>query len=344
MTSGAGRAPPTSFSYSPSYFNPVPPRRSSYASVLSGNVNTTIHTNNHADIDDDNNSSSSSSSSSLITPHSRPTPLTFSYAPPPPPRVRIGLDATGMQMNSNYRSSATATASTAGSSSHHLPSYSRKFAGLAQYDDFFNANNLSITTSSATLLPVDSEDNNILTPSYLRNSRYISRLEAAHKAKLIAKRNAAASSSSPSSFSPNPPFSPFSTSYSTSHHHHRIAPSHRGMTYDIIEKAPPGGNGDDNVSHDVGPLPLPSCWSNSERHHGLEFSNGGLEAWYMGPVNKSDQEAASVRADHPMPPQCGLYYFEITILAKPKDGYVLFFFFFFFGGIFIEFQLTRDPE
>lgn len=39
-----------------------------------------------------------------------------------------------------------------------------------------------------------------------------------------------------------------------------------------------------------------------------------------GPAKMSEQEAAAVRADSPMPPQCGLFYFEITVIAKGKEG------------------------
>lgn len=110
-----------------------------------------------------------------------------------------------------------------------------------------------------------------------------------------------------------------------------MAPSHRGMTYDIIERPPFFDDDDDDddndndndmrrPDHDT-PMPLPSRWSDSERHLGLDLSNGGLETRYMGPGSKNDQEAASIRADHPMPPQCGIYYFEITVLSKPKEGY-----------------------
>jgi hypothetical protein len=87
------------------------------------------------------------------------------------------------------------------------------------------------------------------------------------------------------------------------------------MTYDIIEREPPSD--DDNV------MPLPSRWSNSDKYSALELTNGGLELRYPGPANKHDHEAAAVRADHPMPPQCGIYYFEVTILSKPKEGYVI---------------------
>lgn len=87
------------------------------------------------------------------------------------------------------------------------------------------------------------------------------------------------------------------------------------MTYEIIEK---------ELSTSADQLmPLPSQWSSSDRYAGLELSNDGLDVRYSGPVHKHDHEAAALRADHPMPPQCGIYYFEIKIESKPKEGYVV---------------------
>lgn len=51
--------------------------------------------------------------------------------------------------------------------------------------------------------------------------------------------------------------------------------------------------------------------------HGCLDSDG--EA---GPPKVSDTDAAAVRADKPMPPQCGLFYYEVAILSKGKEGYV----------------------
>lgn len=39
-------------------------------------------------------------------------------------------------------------------------------------------------------------------------------------------------------------------------------------------------------------------------------------------MQKTENEAAGVvRADKHMPPQCGLFYYEITVVSKGKDGY-----------------------
>lgn len=86
------------------------------------------------------------------------------------------------------------------------------------------------------------------------------------------------------------------------------------MTYEIIEKEPPTP---------ADPLmPLPSQWSSVDKFSGLELSNENFDVRYTGPMHKHDHEAAALRADHPMPPQCGIYYFEVKIESKPKEGYV----------------------
>lgn len=37
---------------------------------------------------------------------------------------------------------------------------------------------------------------------------------------------------------------------------------------------------------------------------------------------KTHKDAASVRATHAIPAACGLYYFEVKIVSKGRDGYV----------------------
>ncbi|KAL4878261.1 hypothetical protein BJY04DRAFT_209332 [Aspergillus karnatakaensis] len=250
---GAPRAPLTT-TYSAPSISSVP-RRSSYASVLSGTA-------------------------ALSPPTSTPFShlnSTSSYPPPFHPEARpsrhsAAVDA-DMQMNPAWRSSP----------GDSLPPYSRKFASFAGYDPYYqNLGGFSDTASS-------------FTPSYLRNSRYIARLDAARRAKPASQRDAASVSSVQGSLP-------------------RIAPSYRGMTYDIIDREP--------VGDDDQPMPLPSRWSDAERYTALELPNEGWEVRYTGPASKQDHEAAAVRADHPMPPQCGIYYFEITIHSKPKEGMI----------------------
>lgn len=146
--------------------------------------------------------------------------------------------------------------------------------------------------------------NGFFKPSYLRDSKYMERLEAAHKAKIAAQLEASsAQSSAPGSLSTS------SSSVSL----HRMAPSHRGMTYEIVEHQP--------LVDDDGLTPLPSRWAEADRYGGLEIAGDGVEVRYTG-LSKNEHEAAATRADHPMPPQCGIYYYEVTIVAKGKEGSV----------------------
>ena len=87
------------------------------------------------------------------------------------------------------------------------------------------------------------------------------------------------------------------------------------MTYDIIESNPP--------KEENHLTPLPSRLNDSDKHPGLDLTHEGSVLKYNGPITKSDMEATSVRADFPMSPQCGVYYYEVTIDQKSsKDGMV----------------------
>lgn len=279
---GSGGAPPTT-SYSGPSISSVP-RRSSYASVVSGAAASPQNYSPFSHLVSSNHGlhASSTPSSSSYPPHYHAdgSSTTSSRLP----RHSSALDAE-MQMNTGGGSGGWRR------SGGPLPAYSRQFASYLGYDGFLHGATGSSSSSSSS--------SSFFVPSYLRNSRYVERLEAAHRAKLAAQRDAAARPS---------------LSASSSHVNlHRMAPSHRGVTYDIIEKEPPGQ--DDDL------MPLPSRWNESDKYVGLDLLNDGLEVRYMGPPNKHDHEAAAVRADHPMPPQCGIYYFEVTILSKSKEGY-----------------------
>ncbi|TVY54765.1 Ran-binding protein 9 [Lachnellula cervina] len=104
-----------------------------------------------------------------------------------------------------------------------------------------------------------------------------------------------------------------STSASSLNLHTKLAPSHRGMTYDIIEKAPP-------VEDETIPR-LPSRWSSTDKFGGLEVLSDGQEVKFTGPKSDRDRdlEACSIRADYPMPTQCGIYYYEVTIISRKRE-------------------------
>jgi hypothetical protein len=40
---------------------------------------------------------------------------------------------------------------------------------------------------------------------------------------------------------------------------------------------------------------------------------------YKG-AGKNDQDACAVRGNHPIPTICGVYYFEVEVISKGRDG------------------------
>ncbi|KAK3325598.1 hypothetical protein B0H66DRAFT_129849 [Apodospora peruviana] len=143
-----------------------------------------------------------------------------------------------------------------------------------------------------------------LSPSYLRGSVYLQRLEEAHKAKVVAEREGHAAKAQTG------------TGLVTGGNAHLPnsklpSGSHRGVAYELIEKLPVTED-DETVS------PLPSRWNKDDKDVALEVLGDGYEVKYTG-RNSSDHEACAIRADHHMPSQCGVYYFEILILNRKKE-------------------------
>lgn len=67
--------------------------------------------------------------------------------------------------------------------------------------------------------------------------------------------------------------------------------------------------------------PLPRAWSSQDKFTYIGLSQNNLRAHYKG-VGKTHKDAASVRAGCPIPAACGLYYFEIKVVSKGRDGYI----------------------
>ncbi|CAF1076674.1 unnamed protein product [Adineta steineri] len=67
--------------------------------------------------------------------------------------------------------------------------------------------------------------------------------------------------------------------------------------------------------------PLPSKWNSKEKAPTLVLQQNNLVVTYKGP-GKSHKDAASVRSDHPIPSLTGIYYYEVRILSKGRDGYM----------------------
>jgi len=66
---------------------------------------------------------------------------------------------------------------------------------------------------------------------------------------------------------------------------------------------------------------LPMKWNGKERPSTLILLQNDLIVTYKGP-GKSHKDAASVRSDYPIPPLTGIYYFEVKILSKGREGYM----------------------
>ncbi|KAM0344687.1 hypothetical protein ACHAPU_007282 [Fusarium lateritium] len=170
-----------------------------------------------------------------------------------------------------------------------LPSFSRAFNMLVASEAFDNVH-------------TKKDDDSFFVPSYLESSTYVQTLQEAHKAKVQARSSTRTSTNAP-------------TQSSIAHNQHPLPPgAHRGMTHTVIERPPPFEEDDDLA-------PLPTKWNKDDQWGGIEIQPDGLTVRYVGPKNQHDRdhEASAVRADHYMPPQCGIYYFEVEVTAAKRD-------------------------
>ncbi|KAM0552484.1 hypothetical protein ACHAPJ_007812 [Fusarium lateritium] len=139
-------------------------------------------------------------------------------------------------------------------------------------------------------------------PTYLENSTYVQKLEEAHRARVQARESTRTSANG------------FSQNSNTLSQHPLPPGSHRGMSHTVIER-PPIFEEDDDLA------PLPTRWNKDDQWGGIEIQPDGLSIKYTGPKNQHDRdhEACAVRADHYMPAQCGIYYYEVQIISAKRD-------------------------
>ncbi|OBZ79836.1 Ran-binding protein 9 [Grifola frondosa] len=69
-------------------------------------------------------------------------------------------------------------------------------------------------------------------------------------------------------------------------------------------------------------LRLPTRWSEQDRLPALSISADGRELTFCGPSCVGDRESSAARANHPIPPACGIYYYEVEILQRSAKGCV----------------------
>ncbi|RKP39421.1 concanavalin A-like lectin/glucanase domain-containing protein [Dimargaris cristalligena] len=69
------------------------------------------------------------------------------------------------------------------------------------------------------------------------------------------------------------------------------------------------------------PLLLPTEWSKKESTDTIALTVNNLQANYTGQGIR-DSDAVSIRSNRPIPTQCGVYYYEVTIVNKGYDGFI----------------------
>lgn len=62
-----------------------------------------------------------------------------------------------------------------------------------------------------------------------------------------------------------------------------------------------------------GPALLPTRWDATDKHMNLEVSFNGLSVTQVGIKACGENEASAVRANRPVPPEAGMFYFEVLI-------------------------------
>ncbi|ORY68750.1 SPRY domain-containing protein [Pseudomassariella vexata] len=146
-------------------------------------------------------------------------------------------------------------------------------------------------------------NNGFFTPSYLRGTTYIQKLEEAHKTKQAQKEGQQQAGGGGLQTSQTTP-SPINSK----------SGFHLGMAYDLIERPP-------SFEYDESIAPLPTKWNKDDKNGGLEVLGDGQEVKYVSskPPGERDYEACAIRANHAMPAQAGLYYFEVVIVSRKRD-------------------------
>ncbi|CAM1500746.1 Fc.00g099080.m01.CDS01 [Cosmosporella sp. VM-42] len=177
-----------------------------------------------------------------------------------------------------------------------MPSFSRAFNMLRTAE---------AGRDSPTEDPVEEEI--FFVPSYLQRSTYVHKLVEAYRSRVEAaeskKQSASGQKTNLASISKQPQSFPLLPTG-----------SYRGMTHTIVER-PPLFEDEDNL------VPLPTKWNKDDMWPGVEIQPDGFTVKFVPIKGQFDreQDACAVRANHFMPPQCGVYYFEVKILSAKQD-------------------------
>ncbi|KAG2160155.1 uncharacterized protein EDB93DRAFT_1073770 [Suillus bovinus] len=81
-------------------------------------------------------------------------------------------------------------------------------------------------------------------------------------------------------------------------------------------------------------LCLPTRWCEEYRSSMLSVSADGRDLTYQGSPSNSDKDAAAAHTIFPIPPACGIYYYEVEVTSKTNSNK---------GLVSRDFKLTRLP-
>ncbi|KAF0505206.1 SPRY-domain-containing protein [Gigaspora margarita] len=83
-------------------------------------------------------------------------------------------------------------------------------------------------------------------------------------------------------------------------------------------------------------MDLPIAWNLDDKSSYLSVDESGLRVNYEG-LGKSDEDVGGIRTNHPIPPYCKLFYFEVDIIDEGENKIIG------IGFCDKEFNLNRMP-
>lgn len=208
-----------------------------------------------------------------------------------------------MTQNGSTLDGAQTGGSLSPTSHHQLPQSSRAFEMFMTRATLDTMATQDPVWNRSAVIESPRADHSFPRPSYLEGSHYLARLETQARETALSQREVSSvQAPNGNGFGPQSGKPPAPPTF------------HLGIARDVVERIPAHEQEEDAVD------PLPSRWATGreDKALSLEVLGQGLEVKYTGPrnPNERDYDACAIRADHPMPLQCGLYYYEVTILSK----------------------------
>jgi hypothetical protein len=70
------------------------------------------------------------------------------------------------------------------------------------------------------------------------------------------------------------------------------------------------------------PLILPTCFNLKTKSNNVDLEPGNLQVSYTGQGKGGDIDCGTVKGNLPIPTACGIFYYEISVISKGRDGYI----------------------